>query len=441
MKRVGLLAAAACLIFAGAALAQECPVIVQEALETVDNLCARAGRNETCYGNLSVSATARESAYDFQFDAPGDIVPLRSLDSLRLQPMDLAARTWGVVLLRAQASIPDTLPGQNVTFLLFGNVEFEPVNPSNTFSVAANTGMNVRSGPGTNYAIVTTLAVGAAAQAKGRNAAGDWLLVDLPGGGSGWVFASLVTVAGAITDLDVAAAGAGVTQAFYFRSGVGDAPCAEAPDSGLLMHTPDGLGEVELLINEVRFSIGSTVYIQAAPGDYMTVTVIEGTVTVFVAGVPVTIDAGESTQIPLDADGLPAGPPGDPLPVDLTSLAPLPVHLVMRDTGYAGHWQSADIDGSAQTLRVWLEDGVYQFEWYDDGASVCGQDSSGNPLYAATLTGSATVLATGGISVTISGICEDGVNTRVGPFVIPFNYDPAADTLYDGTLTWTRADS
>lgn len=441
MKRIGFVAAAVLyLMFAGAALAQECPVIVQEALQAVDSLCARAGRNQTCYGNLSVSAIARDTADNFQFDAPGDIARLGDLVSLQLQPMDIAARTWGIVLLRAQASIPDTLPGQNVTFLLFGNVEFEPVNPTNTFPLTANSGMNVRAGPGTNHPIVTTLAAGSIAQAKGRNAAGDWLLVDLPGGGSGWVFAQLVTVDGTITDLDVADAGAGITQAFYFRSGVGDAPCAEAPDSGLLMHTPAGLGEVELLINEVRFSVGSTVYVQAAPGSHMIVTVIEGAVTVFVAGIPVTIQTGESIQIPLDANGLPAGPPSEPLPVDLTSLDVLPVHLVMRDTGYAGRWQSTDIDGSTQTLRVWLEDGVYQFEWYDDGASVCGQDSAGNPLYAVTLTGSATALATGGVSVAVSGNCEDGANTRVGPFVIPFNYDPAADTLYDSTLTWTRTD-
>ena len=29
-------------------------------------------------------------------------------------------------------------------------------------------------------------------------------------------------------------------QAFYFRSGIGDAPCAEAPNSGILIQTPEG---------------------------------------------------------------------------------------------------------------------------------------------------------------------------------------------------------
>lgn len=428
------------LIAVGVVAAQDdtCPVIVQEALDAVDELCALTGRNEACYGNLTLNATAREGVTDFAFDVPGDVVSVGDVQSFQLQPMDIDAGTWGVALLRVQANIPNTLPGQNVTFLLFGNVEFAPVDPTNTVSIAPNNQMNVRSGPGTNYSIVTTLAAGETVQASGQNAAGDWLLIALPEGGSGWVFADLVTADGDASALEVVADDAGITQAFFFRSGIGDAPCEAAPDSGLLLHTPDGVGEVELLINEVRFSIGSTVYVQAEFGGDMIVAVTDGQVTVFVDGVAVTIMAGEYVTIPLDADGHPTGPPSDPMPFDPDRIEPLPVTLVRRDTGYVGTWRSGDIDGSNQTLRIWLDSGIYQVEWFDDAASVCGLDGAGDPVYPATLTGTGSVLGTGGLSLNITGVCDDGAGTAVGPFVVPFIYDPATDTLDDGTLTWTR---
>jgi hypothetical protein len=446
MKRAGLwmmIILCLSLVAVNAVMAQSdddaCPVIVQQALQSVDDLCALTGRNEACYGNLSLSATPRDGAAGFTFEAPGDVVGIGEVRSIRLQAMDIDGGTWGVALLRVQANIPATLPGQNVTFLLFGDVEFQPGGSAYAVAVTASGSMNVRGGPGTNYAIVTTLAAGDTVQASGQNNAGDWLLITLPDGGRGWVFAPLVTVDGDATGLEVVDADVGIMQAYYFRSGIGDAPCTAAPESGLLLRTPEGVGEIELLINEVRFSISSTIFVQAVPGGDMVVAVIEGEVTVFVAGVGITIHAGESVRIPLDSDGRPVGPPGTPAPFDPASIEPLPVTIVKRDTGYVGTWQSLDIDGSTQILRIWLNAGIYQVEWYDEGATICGLDDSGAPIHAVTLTGTGSVLATGGLSTNFSGTCHDGDSTAVGPFVIPFTYDRATDTLYDGTLTWYRA--
>lgn len=416
-----------------------CPAIAQQALETVDTYCALTGRNEACYGFSSLNATPNDAASDFKFTTPGDTTTISVVQSIQLYPMDMSAGTWGVALLRLQANIPNTLPGQNVTILLFGDVAFEPANPANTLSVTARSGINVRSGPGTNYPVVTTLAAGAVVQAQARNTAGDWLLVNLPDKGSVWVFANLVIADGDAAGLDVVADDAVSAQAFYFRSGLGNAPCAAVPESGLLLHTPAGVGKVELLINEVRFVVGSTVYIQAIPGGKMVVSVIEGEVSVFTGGVSVTVKAGESVRIPLDSAGRPTGAPSQPAPFEPDSIEPLPITLISRDTGYVGTWHSIDVDGSSQRLRIWLVDGVYQVEWYDDGASVCGIDSAGTPLYAVTLTGSARVLDTGGLVMTVKGICANAANTAVGPFVVPLNYDTTNDTIYDGTLTWNRA--
>jgi Tol biopolymer transport system component len=65
--------------------------------------------------------------------------------------------------------------------------------------------LNVRTGPGTGYPVVATVAAGTALTAAARNAAADWLQVEgaaLPGG-SGWVSAAYLTLQGTAADLPV----------------------------------------------------------------------------------------------------------------------------------------------------------------------------------------------------------------------------------------------
>ena len=66
--------------------------------------------------------------------------------------------------------------------------------------------MNVRGGPGTNYARTGGAARGAALVITGVTAAGDWYRVTLPDGAEGWVAAALVTTAGPVADVATLAA-------------------------------------------------------------------------------------------------------------------------------------------------------------------------------------------------------------------------------------------
>lgn len=100
-----------------------CPALVQQALDAADQLCTGTNRNEACYGNVLANAEARENVTNFNFDSAGDIVSVADIASLTLSGMNLETQEWGVALMRLQANIPDTLPGQNVTFLLFGDVQ------------------------------------------------------------------------------------------------------------------------------------------------------------------------------------------------------------------------------------------------------------------------------------------------------------------------------
>jgi len=91
-------------------------------------------------------------------------------------------------------------------------------------------------------------------------------------------------------------------QAFSFRTGLGSTTCAEAPADGILIQTPEGAGKVNLRANGVDIELGSTAYLTAQPGQFMTVSVVEGQGTVTSDGVSVEVPAGMQTSIPLDDD-------------------------------------------------------------------------------------------------------------------------------------------
>lgn len=64
--------------------------------------------------------------------------------------------------------------------------------------------INVRGGPGTNYAVIRALSAGSPVQPVARNEAGDWLQVTLPGGNVGWVAGWLLVGAPPSESLPVA---------------------------------------------------------------------------------------------------------------------------------------------------------------------------------------------------------------------------------------------
>ncbi len=248
------------LIVSGSTLAQEddCPTIVRTALDETENVCSETARNQICYGNIQLEAIARENVPPLTFSQPGDIINAGDVQSLQLSP--LVDDNWGIALMKLQANLPNTLPGQNVLFVLFGDVE--------------------------------------------------------------------VTNANADTEDTTDSEEVPPLQAFYFKTGLNDAPCDAAPDSGLMLQTPEGVGEINFNVNEVEITLGSTAYLQAQPEGDMTVSVLEGEVTIAAFGVTVTIPAGSSATVPMNDQMQASGPPEDSEPYDPSDLAALPVGLL-----------------------------------------------------------------------------------------------------------------
>jgi hypothetical protein len=119
-------------------------------------------------------------------------------------------------------------------------------------------------------------------------------------------------------------------QAFYFSSGVGDAPCTGAPESGILIQTPRGAGEIELSVNEVNITLGSTAFLQAQPSALMTVNLLENRASVSAFDVTRTVIAGTRVHVPLNESRAASGPPSELEPFDAVSMMYLPVANLER---------------------------------------------------------------------------------------------------------------
>jgi hypothetical protein len=369
--------------------ADTCPEIVQTALSMTDQLCNGTGRNQVCYGHVHIDAESQPGIDGFNFDQGGDQVRIADLQSLRLSVMDETSGYWGIALMRLQASLAEN----NITLLLFGDVAVENAStqvPLLNITTQAAANVNVRQQPALNAAVVGKLPPGQLAQATGRLADGSWIRVLLPDFGvSGWVFAELLAVEGDVDTLAVVEPAAqyyGPMQAFYLESGIRDAACPEAPNSGLLIQTPDGVAEVTFLINEVNVQLGSTVYFQARPEEGLAVRVVEGKAQVEVDGQVQTAVAGTEVTVPLDASGKPAGPPTEPKGYDMAMVGSLPVSLLERTVTVHPPLTEAEIEdlavesGASETLSFGeAVEAVEADEAGDDGETPAQDGEPANP--------------------------------------------------------------
>lgn len=394
--------------------AVDCPEVVSQALSATDELCEATGRNQACYGHVRLDAQPQQGADDFVFEQAGDRVDVAALQSLRLSPMEVETGAWGVALMRLQASLPTT-GHSDITLLMFGDVQIEnavqtpPVELDVTVSVDEY--INVRRGPTTRAGVVGVLAPGQTARALERLESGAWLRVELPRTGAiGWLDASLVTSAGDLTTLSVSEPWTPryrPMQAFYFESGTNDPGCPEAPTSGMLIQTPEGVGEVTLLINEVNVRIGSTAFFQAQPGKTMRISTVEGAVEVEAMGVTHTAVAGSEISVPMDSHNEPSAPPSRPRPYDQAEWETLPVDSLAEEIS-----DIPDPLSQAEIAAVVSSDAE---------ATPSGEPSESSPGEEA----SPTPEATG--SLTVNSTCA-------GIWVV------RNTTAYDVTFTWDAVD-
>jgi hypothetical protein len=397
-----------------------CPAFVQTALEMTEAQCQSTGRNQACYGHVRLEAQPQAGYEGFKFDQIGDRVNLTALRSLRLSALDTQNQLWGVALMRVQANLPNSQPGQNAEFLLFGDVQIESVLPpvqSVAGFVVAEGSVNLRNGASETADIIGKISPGQAVDVRGRSSDGAWMSVNVTDGSgqTGWVSRQLVSSNDNLDTLpviDPTSATYGPMQAFYLQTGLNGGSqlnCTEAPRDGMLIQTPEGVGKVRLWINEVRIELGSTAFIESAPGSNLSVKMLEGEAEVSAMGVSYRAPAGTQISVPLSGSQ-PSAPPNPPQPLETESLGDLPVETLDRPIEVANPVAPEVIND--QSLDVPADDGTGEPAVNDTAANPdsggvnVGVDAGGN--------GVDVNVDAGGNTVDVN-VGDDGIDVNVNP--------------------------
>jgi len=121
-----------------------CETVIERAISLAQNVCEKLDNNQVCYGNKTVFADFVPD-YNGRFEMVGDLAELDKLTKIVASPLQLNEQIWGIAFLKLQANLPDTptLPGQNVTFLIFGDtvVENNTQNMSTFYFTSGLTGI------------------------------------------------------------------------------------------------------------------------------------------------------------------------------------------------------------------------------------------------------------------------------------------------------------
>ncbi|MEO0598746.1 MAG: SH3 domain-containing protein, partial [Chloroflexota bacterium] len=245
-----------------------CDALLEEAIFAVEDNCDATGRNEACYGFDQVSASFVTDVADDFFSQPADLSSVADIETIATAPLNLETGAWGVALMNVQANLPNTLPGQNVTFFLLGDTEVEnAVSEDEAFAgsegiditVQAPNGANIRSGPGLNFNVITGADNGDTLTADGVSEDGEWLRV-IALNRPLWISRSVIDdTAEGIDELPTLTADLNSPmQAFYLRSGIGQPECVDFPDNTLIVQGPENI-EVNITVNGADVTIGSTV--------------------------------------------------------------------------------------------------------------------------------------------------------------------------------------
>jgi hypothetical protein len=325
-----------------AAQSDYCPTMVEQAMAETNQACQSTRRNQACYGHLAIEAEPHPDASNFRFAQSGDIADLFDVNSLRLSSLDSENNLWGVALLRVQANLPSTMPGQNVTMIVFGDTEIADatgIGPSMSVTTSTSANVNIRSLPESKAVVIGTLTTGDYTRASGRTRDGSWLRVRVPSNRSiGWVYRPLVRSdddINALSIVNLEQPQYGPMQAFYLRTGIGAPRCAEIPDSGILIQSPEGAGMIHLSINQVNIEMGSTLFFETDDTNSLMVNVVEGAAHVNSLGVTRPVVAGSRVRVPLDTTLAPIDAPTVLEPYDAGRMSALPIQSLERNVSIA----------------------------------------------------------------------------------------------------------
>lgn len=321
------------------AQAIECPTLEKAALAETGLWCTAVEQGQLCYGNSSVQVQFRSATSDF--NAPGNRVLLADISSIQTST---AENLWGAAFAEVAAYPGDSWTPAPAAMIIMGNTT---VTDAGTESTAPNvitleitdvSGANVRAGPFTDAGIVGSVHKGDLVKVTGRLTDGSWVRIQTPKGVSGWV--SNMTITADVSGVPVAKRDEPPPEmflrpfaAFNLESGMNDARCAGAPESGVLVQSPD-LTPYRFRVNGVLIELAGTMFLQAQPDTFFMIYVLEGEADASIGSARVTIEQGFQSVVMMtqgeNGTPLASGAPGKPSAYDHTRLLPLPTHLLPR---------------------------------------------------------------------------------------------------------------
>lgn len=260
-----------------------CPALVQQALDDLGQNCNALDRNSACYGYNRVDATFNETVEDTFFSNPADRTGLKTLASIQTAPLSVDQKYWGIAVLNVQANVPNTLPGQAVTFVLLGDVAVDnDVDPNSAFepgepiTIKTVTGANIRSLASAKANLIGSVPSGTELSADAVSQDGRWIRV-LYSSGVGWVTREVIqSVEGEVDSLPaITSETRSPMQAFTFRTTPGSTSCDEAPPSLLVVQGPDNV-KVDITANGADIRLGSTIALRILEGNRVQLMVVDG---------------------------------------------------------------------------------------------------------------------------------------------------------------------
>lgn len=296
------------LLFSANAAAQPeelCPALVERALLEMGDNCGNLARNSACYGFDQVDSTFAVQVEPGFFSQPADRTELTALASLRTAPLDLETEQWGIAVMNVQANLPNTLPGQAVTFIVMGDAEIinavnpeDALEPADPVTVTLQRTVDAFSSPTSSSNLVAPVTGGTTLEADALSREQDWLRVVVQNRPA-WIPRDAIAPVDGLDALPVVTSASRTPmQAFYFTTGFGQPQCNEAPDV-VAIQSPENLN-VDLSVNGVDIRVGSTITLHNIALNQFALNVHKGGVQTVDGQL---IEEGESIIGELDEEG------------------------------------------------------------------------------------------------------------------------------------------
>lgn len=280
-----------------------CPLMEDAALGEATVWCSDLPSGTLCYGNAPLQA---EIGTDASFRSAGDQVPLTKVDTLRGIYDDSAL---SVAVAQVPVVAASSWQTEDMALLALGTFSIQNLGQAlpPLVQVSAAQGANIRSGPGTEFRVVRPAAQNDVLALIGQSSSGDWLQIVLRDGGAGWISASAFS--SLPDDLPMVEAGAAGPDVWFgpfsdiaFSSTAGDARCAEAPASGLILQAPAESEPLLLRVNDILLRFDGTVWVQG-PDDDLLFHALEGIVSVQIGGDEILFEEARTLRVYPGEDG------------------------------------------------------------------------------------------------------------------------------------------